>query len=359
MKDVKGIVKKGTASEVVDETPLFDALKEFSSAVLPRTRDIVWARFGLSGKRPKTLEAIGKEYGITRERVRQIIGSAFSVIRQKRDDERFVAIADRIVSAIEIRGGIVSVPALYDALAGDSKKEEGALSFFLQCLRSSVKEVKETAKRERVYVTGSFSEDEWRGLHVVAERVLTEAGRVLPEDEFHSLARKAGVSVDARRFFDMLSVSARIRRNPFGYWGFAGSDEISPRGTREKARLVLAMNGSPMHFKEIAAKIDEAGLQKRGRKTHPQTVHNELIKDRHFVLVGRGLYALADWGYQKGTVRQVIDGILRESGKPMRRDEIVDAVSKARKVKRSTIVINLNSFFEKVGKDGYTVKTRA
>ena len=40
----------------------------------------------------------------------------------------------------------------------------------------------------------------------------------------------------------------------------------------------------------------------------------------------------------------------------MTRSEILDEVFRARTVKRSTVIINLNAFFEKIGKDGYTVK---
>jgi DNA-directed RNA polymerase delta subunit len=333
----------------------FEILEALSSAFLPRTKDIVWARFGLAGKRPKTLEAIGGEYGITREHVRQIIVSAVSSVRGKRDDERFASVTERINSTIDGRNGIVSADDLFAVLASDSKQEAGALSFFLQCMRS-VKEMKETAKRKRAYANDSFHEGEWKRINKIAEEVLASAGRTLKEREFFQLAETAGVAVDQKHFFHALSVSACLKKNPFGYWGFADSQEISPRGTREKARLVLKMNGQPMHFKEIAEKIDEVGLQKRGRKTHPQTVHNELIKDKHFVLVGRGLYALSDWGYKKGTVRQVITDILREAKEPMTRDDIIEAVAKVRTVKRSTVVINLNTFFEKVDKDRYTVK---
>ena len=357
MKTTVHTSPKKAASKTADVS-FIHILSEFSEAFLPRTKDIVWARFGLSGKRPKTLEAIGNEYGITRERVRQIVASALSSVRQKRSDERFKSVSEKIESALNGRGGIVAVEDLFDILAGPSKQEAGALSFFLQCLRS-VNEIRETADRKQVYVTDTFHEGEWKRVQRIAGEVLSESGRIMREKEFYAAAEKAGVAVDRRRFFDYLSVSSRIRANPFGYWGFADSDEISPRGTREKARLVLKMNGKPMHFREIAAKIDEVGLQKRGRKTHPQTVHNELIKDKHFVLVGRGLYALSDWGYKRGTVRQVITGILEDHGGPMNRDEIIEAVSRARTVKRSTIVINLNTFFEKVDKNRYTVKAKA
>jgi len=111
-----------------------------------------------------------------------------------------------------------------------------------------------------------------------------------------------------------------------------------------------------MHFREIAESIDRYGLQKRGKITHPQTVHNELIKDNRFVLVGRGTYALVEWGYKKGTVREVVKDILREHKKPMTREEIVAEVFKVRNVKESTIIINLNAFFERVSKDRYDLK---
>ncbi|MEI6650802.1 MAG: sigma factor-like helix-turn-helix DNA-binding protein [Candidatus Moraniibacteriota bacterium] len=357
MKMMQKTIVSAGAGEQAGEAFFFDSLKSFSVLFIPRTKDIVWARFGLSGKKPKTLEAIGQEYGITRERVRQILASAFSSVRLQRDTEPFKMVSDRIESAIGDRGGIVSVPDLFIILADGSWKEAGALSFFLECIRS-VKEMKETSTRERAFVVPSFSQEECDTTFAIAEKIVRATGRAMKEEEFYTLAVKEGITIDRKRFFDLLAVSARIRKNPFGYWGLADSDDISPRGTREKARLVLKMNGSPMHFKEIAAGIDEAGLQKRGRKTHAQTVHNELIKDRNFVLVGRGLYALSDWGYTRGTVRQVISDILRAKGNPMNREEIIAAVSKVRTVKRSTIVINLNAFFEKVGKDRYTVNVK-
>ena len=111
----------------------------------------------------------------------------------------------------------------------------------------------------------------------------------------------------------------------------------------------------PLHFREIARLIDEHGLYKLGKKTHPQTVHNELIKDGRFVLVGRGTYALSDWGYRPGTVREVLSSILKDNIEPMSREELLKAVMKVRQVKRSTVIINLNSFFTKVGKNIYSL----
>lgn len=333
----------------------FAALTSFSEFFSSRTKDIVWARFALSGNGAKTLEDIGKSYGITRERVRQILAGAFSAIKQRREDPRFGEIARRIEDALREKSGILAIETLFLTLSGESKKERGGLMFFLECLRS-VKEEKETARRIRSYVIAGFPFAEWEAVHDIAEKALAGSDHALNENEFFTRAKKAGLPVGRKVFFDYLAVSSTIRKNAFGRWGWADSSEIKPRGTREKAYLILKMHGSPLHFKEIARRIDESGLQKSGRATHPQTVHNELIKDKKFVLIGRGLYALSEWGYKRGTVREVLQDILKTSGSPMKRDDILEKVFRIRQVKRSTVIINLNAFFEKVGKDEYTMK---
>ena len=116
------------------------------------------------------------------------------------------------------------------------------------------------------------------------------------------------------------------------------------------------MAEKPLHFREIARLIDAQGLSGKKGKSHPQTVHNELIKDKRFVLVGRGIYALKSWGYERGTVKEVLENILRTAKRELSRDEILSEVMKVRQVKKSTVIINLNTFFSRVGKNSYTLK---
>jgi RNA polymerase primary sigma factor len=54
-----------------------------------REQKIISQRFGLDGGRPKTLEDIGKNFGVTRERIRQLQNSALAKLRRalsKRED---------------------------------------------------------------------------------------------------------------------------------------------------------------------------------------------------------------------------------------------------------------------------------
>ena len=88
-----------------------------------------------------------------------------------------------------------------------------------------------------------------------------------------------------------------------------------------------------------------------------QAVHNELIKDKRFILVGRGIYALNTWGYKKGTVAEVVQQILAENGEPMTKEEIIKAVLRDRQVKETTILLALQNrkVFKRLDRDRYTL----
>ncbi len=335
------------------------ALEQFLERLPLRSRDIIAARFGMRGSGPKTLEEIGQSYKITRERVRQVIGSALAVLSDESGHAALSEISRRIQSTLEEKSGIMKAEEFFKKLAPAGGEEEGALLAFIECF-SVIREEKATKEREKAYVLKGFSLDQWEKITEKAKAILAEANQVMDKETL--LARflvkevkENGVS--EQKLFDFLAVSRDVRQNVFGQWGLSSWSDIKPRGTREKAHLVLKMAGAPLHFREIAARIDSYGLQRvKARQSHPQTVHNELIKDKRFVLVGRGVYALSEWGYKKGTVKEVLQEILLKSEKPLSREEVLALVLKVRQVKKSTVIINLNTFFHRVGKNAYTVK---
>lgn len=138
-------------------------------------------------------------------------------------------------------------------------------------------------------------------------------------------------------------------------WGLVKWPTVNPKNIRDKIYVVLADNGKPMHFSEISKTIKESDFKRKNVTV--QAIHNELIKDKRFVLIGRGIYALDTWGYSKGTVSDIIADILRKAGEPLHRDEIVKRVLKSRQVKETTILLNLQSkaIFKRVAKATYTI----
>ena len=330
-------------------------MRFFLNRLPARSRDIVEIRFGIAESEPKTLEEIGRTYGITRERVRQVIGSVLGFIAGEHADPMIVRITTLVQSTLQEKSGIMETEELLKILTRENKNERGALLAFIESL-SMLKAEKETDEMEGAYRLESFDLARWKEIKDATKAVLEKTSEPLAADVFYRYFQIKNPEISEKIFFDFLAVAKDVKQNVFGKWGLASSSDIRPRGTREKAHLILKTVGKPLHFREIAVLIDKHGLQGKKEKSHPQTVHNELIKDKRFVLVGRGIYALSEWGYKKGTVKDVVMDILKTSDKPLSREEILAEVMKRRQVKKSTVIINLNTSFTRVGKNAYTVK---
>lgn len=320
-----------------------------------RPREVVIQRFGLgSSPKRKTLEAIGNEYGVTRERVRQIENFALDSIRKSAAIERAREAFQNLVDVFGKKGWVVSEKDVLDFLSKDEKTKNHI--HFLLVLGDEFTKMKEDEEfHHRWTVDKKMSEqvqDSLRRLH----KKIGEDDLISDKEIYDMVKSYAGddmkKKIDEEIIHSWLKISKIVGQNNFGEWGFAQSANIRPRGMRDLAFLVLRKQGSPMHFSEVAKTISKSF----SKSAHPATVHNELIKDKRFVLVGRGLYALADWGYSKGTVRDVIKNILKENG-PLPKKDINGLVLKERHVKENTILVNLqnNKYFKRNKEGHYTL----
>ncbi len=309
-------------------------------AVLPdRAREVLIKRYGLGeNTSPSTLEAIGQEYGITRERVRQIENYALSTIRKsdafKNEQDTFEELKDIITRM----GSIVSEQELLESLAKDQSTQNHIhLLLVLGEAFTLEKGTDEFAHRWHVDPdTADAVHDALRRLYdnLSDDELVSESELI---DSFLRELRELNHdTADKEILRRWLSLSRTIGKNPLGEWGRAHSPNVRAKGMRDFAYLVIKRHGSPMHFREVANTITE--LFKR--KAHEATCHNELIKDDRFVLVGRGIYALKEWGYSAGPVKEVITEILSRQG-ALTREEVIEAVRKERYVKDNTILINL------------------
>jgi predicted Zn-ribbon and HTH transcriptional regulator len=137
-------------------------------------------------------------------------------------------------------------------------------------------------------------------------------------------------------------------------WGLVEWPSVNPRNIRDKIFIILEQANKPLHFSEIAKSIQKSEFKKRNVTT--QAIHNELIKDPRFILVGRGIYAIESWGFSRGTVADIISNVLQKADHPLHRDEIIKEVLKNRQVKEATVILNLQSRpqFKRVAKATYT-----
>jgi hypothetical protein len=324
--------------------------------VLPdRARDVLEKRYGLGADgETYTLEAIGKSYGITRERVRQIENYGLQSIQKsdvyKKHYELFIEMQKLID---QLGGGIIAEHVLLDELSTDASVRNHI--YFLLIVGDPFFKSKENPH----YSHRWFTE---RKIADTVEKALKNVHKSLDKDALVSEAeilerfRNELIEIadkhDEETLKRWLLISKQIGRNPLGDWGPADSPNIRVKGIRDYAYLAVKRHGSPMHFREVAQAINELF----GHDAHIATTHNELIKDGRFVLVGRGLYALSEWGYTAGVVKEVLRQILEIDG-PLSREEIIDKVRKERYVKDNTIMVNLQdtNLFKRLSNGTYTV----
>lgn len=305
-----------------------------------RNRDIISRRFGLKTGKKETLESIGKGYGITRERIRQIEEFSMAQLAKSATSDpevaKYVSLAKDILNG---SGGVMKENELFKAFSGSEK--ESVVNASLIFVLTLVGELVRTGENESAHAFWAIDKDHASSLKngvSTLVRAFEKNKRPVAETELVSFAQREGCP-NPKDVSVFLTISKELGRNVFGEVGLASWAEIRPKGVRDKAYLVLKKETQPKHFTHITKLIN--GIAFSNKKANIQTVHNELIKDQRFVLVGRGMYGLSEWGYQPGTVKEVLMDIIKKNQKPLAKAELVAKVLDTRMVKENTILLNL------------------
>ena len=326
-----------------------------------RDREILSKRFGLEGMEIETLESIGKKHALTRERVRQIEKDSLNFLKKQNlpDLEKALLL---IFETIKEHGSIMGEEFLMQVMQVDKSdlKEQQSVKFLLS-LGQQFKNLRETPEYYESWYLVGF--DLSRLQQVISEfmTILESAEHIISQDDLNHQFKQTPfykeheLELTERVLKSYLNVAKIIQINPFNEIGLKNWNEVRPRDVGDKAYLVLKHNTKPQHYSEITKMINSYKFD--NRVAYQETVHNELIKDNRFVLIGRGIYALSEWGYKKGVVADVIKEIMRTLNRPLSRDEIINEVMKKRQVKRNTILVGLSNRtnFQKAGKDKYTL----
>jgi len=324
-----------------------NVVKRLLSSLPDRAREVLIYRYGLGADtRRMTLDAIGKKYGITRERVRQIENYGIAHVRKSEEYKNEKAAFAEMEALLHTLGGIVVEDDFLGHVSKD-KSLQNHIHFLLVVGEPFRKKKEDEEFRHRWHVNEELSKKVEEALRKLYSNLDNQD--LLPENEMVNRFLQHLEDVSERYKNQevvkrWLMISKAIGKNALGDWGVSQSSNIKTKGMRDYAFLVIRKHGSPIHFRDVAKQIEKMF----NKKAHVATTHNELIKDPRFVLVGRGLYALAEWGYAPGVVRDVIRQVL-EKGGPMTKEEIIDKVLKERYVKENTIVVNLQNpkYFKK------------
>lgn len=319
-----------------------------------REKEIITRRFGLFDRR-ETLEQIGELLGITRERVRQLEKAILIRLKIAAEENKVPAIHEverTIIRHLSENGRVGRIKDVTNSIAGnDSDDRHRAHIAFVSELSPNLVVIGENDHYHHAVGIKEYGDEKKIKSNVdeIVKMIKTH-GEPLQIEALHAkLNHEHPSQVRA------LASTSKHLASLKDHWGLTKWPTVNPKNIRDKIYVILADNGKPMHFSEIAQSIKDSDFKRRNVTT--QAIHNELIKDKRFVLIGRGIYALDSWGFSKGTVSDIITDVLKKAGEPLHRDEIVKRVLKSRQVKETTILLNLQSKsqFKRVAKATYAL----
>lgn len=370
------IINVSQAKERDQITPR-DVVESLLALISEREGNILRSRYGLDLDNPKTLEAIGKKLNLTRERVRQIENQAIKNILRHKDYHEIVSPFRHLISSIiEDNGGLISLEELvhqiFSLLPGEDTKDS-LIKFLITNFSSGANFEVVTNEHYKTHLRClDLQAEVIDEILTEIENILNKQKSILEESELLKMFRNSEYYNSQKEklmelikdesklnqaLLSYLEASNKFERSPFKQYGLSNWPEIVPRRINGKIYLALLAKKEPLHFNEIADVINEAWVDARDVKN--ATVHNELIFDPRFVLVGRGRYGLKDWGYESGSVEKVIETFLHKASEPQTVDQIINYVKSKKLVKDATIKLILKNSdkFVKTNDDRYFLVT--
>ncbi|MFA6135999.1 MAG: sigma factor-like helix-turn-helix DNA-binding protein [Candidatus Paceibacterota bacterium] len=328
------------------------SLENLINELPKKQKDVIIQRFGIESGNPKTLAQIGDKYQITRERIRQIEAAGLKALLKKaQSDKTLKAMFDKVIKHLESLGGTRKSDYLIEDLRSifnDKSLSPYQMELFFGIFEKPIYFLETKNFHSFWYLSEGHLKSNKEFIKKLIAFLKNKKEEVIEKKQFDKLF---GQVVKNNSLSDFVALNFVLNSkdfsvNPFGDFGLSNWEEIMPKTVKDKSYLVLKKKREPMHFREIAQEINKIKFDIK--KAHPQTVHNELIKDQRFVLVGRGLYSLKEFGIIPGTAREVLRRILKEKG-PLPFDKIVKLVGEQRILKHNTILLNLHNkkYFKK------------
>lgn len=318
-----------------------------------REREIVSRRFGLYDRK-ETLEQIGELLGITRERVRQLEKVILTRLRAQAEQGKLPHIKETqelLKTEVTNLGGVARVSDLSAQITkANTKTDQSKVSF----VSSLCPELAIVDENDHFYLSVGIKKlHDDKKIRASVAKIIEAIKKIAKPVSIEEIAKAAGN--DSPEHTRALASTSKDLATLNNRWGLIKWPMVNPKNIRDKIYVILYEHGTHMHFNEISAAIKKSDFKRKDVTT--QAIHNELIKDKRFVLIGRGIYALKEWGYKKGTVADVITDVLKKAGEPLHRDEIVKRVLKDRYVKETTILLNLQGKpqFKRTAKATYTL----
>jgi len=347
-----------TTEQIIDQ--LFSGLDA-------RQKKVLIKRYGLDSGEEMTLAELGKLFNVTRERIRQIEASAFADVRKKATSGHIDELVRAAVEKIKASGGIRKEDHLLAEIRDFSVNPSSLpvnfanqVRFLLEISGAVFYHREDDSVESHWHLSSTHQKKAFEFLDKLVAHLKDKKHETLHQQRFNEFFKEI---VQLHKLEDevahhYLAISKKFGKNIYGDFGLTDWEEVHPRVSRDWIYLILKKAGKPLHFDEIAAEIRR--LRPSAKKTNTQTIHNELIKDKRFILVGRGIYGLRENDQlPAGTIRDILIHILKTEG-PLKPKDLIARVLKNRIFKETTILFNLQNkkYFERTADGSYAIASR-
>ena len=309
-----------------------------------KEKNVLVNRVWLDGQR-LTLQAIWNSFSpsITRERVRQIEDSGIKKLWRIIQNTDLVTIQDKAREFMSLNGWLIWKRKLVNELIKDLQLDSKINSYIIETIVQADEEIIKSKPKlgtETYFHSPEINKVLVSKIHKEALKILKKKKDVMPQISLYEQIKNNLIeTTNITLINSVLDVFDDIVTGEQNLIGLEKWKILNPKTLKDKAVYIMKKEKVPMHFVDISNKITEY----LGEKVKVNTIHNELIRNEEFVLIGRGLYALKEWGFKSGTVIDVISDIIKKKWEPMSTEDIIKSVLKVREVKKTTIYMNLQN----------------
>lgn len=342
-------------------TELGDLVDNLLLLLSEKEKNVITKRFNINETKRHTLEEIGQSFSVTRERIRQIEKNALAKMKRNVFNTSLKHLHSYVSEILVASGGLIKENELFSlidkSLPGDLKSDQNAAHLSI-VLHDDIDCVGNTICFHPYLKLKDIPDYSIKFASNKLVNQLHKYGDVKSISRIHRDLKQTfdDIKFDEPKIRSLIKIDKRLTLLKDDLVGLLEWRHIHPKTLREKILYILRADKNPLHFTDIANKITDEKFD--NRPINLQAVHNELIRHSQFVLIGRGIYALAEWGYESGTVIDVIQKILKDE-KELSVEDIIDKVLKCRQIKRITILLALKNsdVFQRVGRKRYALKT--
>ncbi len=332
-----------------------------------RNKNIIEKRFGLFSDKKYTLQDIGNELHITRERIRQIEKESIKTLKQFKPTKEFNKFISEVKKILIANNGFCEDNKFFAILSKKYKdKNLDKFTIFLTTLNGSIIHVEANNCYKAYWAINKEKTTLIKNVLQNVTDLLSKEQKPLTTQQILERLAPNNKNLNSKILENILSINNKIYKNPIGEYGLISWSNIRPYSAKDKAYFLMKYYiKKPIHFRDLAKLIqsyefptlvkESNSIATKKKNINIQTVHNELIKDNRFTLIGHGQYALQEWGYTKGAIKDVIINILQASNSPLSEYEISQVAHKQRIVKDSTIHLSLSDkkLFQKTQDNKY------